>query len=128
MTIEEQLKSLIVSRYSTVKQFSKEANIPYSTIDTILRRGILNASVDNIIRICQTLGISADALADGRIVSYDAPTQGTYDVADYDRLEALHQNPRLGMLFDHSRKMSKEDVDFMIQFAERILKERDNDA
>lgn len=48
--------------------------------------------------------------------------------SDYDRLEALHQNPRLGMLFDHSRKMSKEDVDFMIQFAERILKERDNDA
>ena len=40
---------------------------------------------------------------------------------DQQRLEALHQDPRLGMLFDHTRKMSKEDVDFMLQMAERIL-------
>ena len=43
---------------------------------------------------------------------------------DAERLEALHQDPRLGMLFDHARKMSKEDVDFMIQMADRILKDR----
>lgn len=47
--------------------------------------------------------------------------------ADLNRLEALHQNPRLGLLFDHSRKMKTEDVDFMIQMAERILKERDGE-
>ena len=44
---------------------------------------------------------------------------------DRERLEALHQDPRLGMLFDRTRKMSKEDVDFMLQMADRILKERD---
>ena len=44
---------------------------------------------------------------------------------DQERLEALHQDPRLGLLFDHTRKMSKEDVDFMLQMAERILKDRD---
>ena len=49
------------------------------------------------------------------------------DDEDQARLEALHQNPRLGLLFDHSRKMSKEDVDVMIRFAEGILKERDGD-
>lgn len=43
---------------------------------------------------------------------------------DAERLEALHQDPRLGMLFDHARKMSKEDIDFMIQMADRILKDR----
>lgn len=43
---------------------------------------------------------------------------------DQQRLEALHQDPRLGMLFDHARKMSKEDVDFMIQIADRILKDK----
>lgn len=45
---------------------------------------------------------------------------------DY-RLEALHENPKLGMLFDRTRKMSQDDVDFMIQMADRILKERDGD-
>lgn len=45
---------------------------------------------------------------------------------DRDRLEAIHQNPRLGMLFDRSRKMSNDDIDFMLQMADRILKERDD--
>ena len=46
---------------------------------------------------------------------------------DQERLEALHQDPRLGLLFDRSRKMSHEDVEFMLQMADRILKERDGD-
>ena len=46
---------------------------------------------------------------------------------DQDRLEALHQDPRLRMLFDRSRKMSEEDIEFMLQMADRILKERDDD-
>lgn len=46
---------------------------------------------------------------------------------DSRRLEALHQNPRLGLLFDRSRKMSHEDVEFMLQMADRILKERDGE-
>lgn len=49
------------------------------------------------------------------------------DQEDYDVLEALHQNPRLGLLFKRSRKMSDEDIDFMLQLSDRILKERDGD-
>ena len=52
---------------------------------------------------------------------------GLQDYEDQQRLEALHQDPRLGLLFDRSRKMSHEDVEFMIQMADRILKERDGD-
>ena len=46
---------------------------------------------------------------------------------DQEVLEALHQDPRLGLLFDRTRKMSHDDVEFMLQFADRILKERDGD-
>ena len=46
---------------------------------------------------------------------------------DWARLEALHQDPRLGLLFDRTRRMSKEDVDFMLQMADRIVKERDGE-
>ena len=49
------------------------------------------------------------------------------DYEDQQRLEALHQNPSLGLLFDRTRKMSHDDVEFMLQFADRILKERDGD-
>lgn len=44
---------------------------------------------------------------------------------DHDRLEAMHQNPRLGLLFDHTAKMDSEQVEAMIQMSKMILKERD---
>ena len=50
------------------------------------------------------------------------------DNDDDERLEALHQDPRLCLLFDRSRKMSSSDVEFMLQMADRILKEQDPDA
>ena len=46
---------------------------------------------------------------------------------DQQRLEALHQNPRLGLLFDRTRKMSHEDVETMLAVAASILRERDAD-
>ena len=45
---------------------------------------------------------------------------------DSARLEALHQNPRLGLLFDRISRMSEDDISFMEQFADRVLKERDD--
>lgn len=97
--------------------------------------------------ICRELGVSSatvsdwcsgkkypriDAmqrLADLLGVRYSTLTteNGMQDYQDQIRLEALHQNPRLGLLFDRSSKMKPEDVDFMIQMAERIVKERDVD-
>ena len=55
--------------------------------------------------------------------------QGDVDLSasDVDVLEALHQNPRLGLLFDRQRKMSSADIEFMLQMADRIVKERDNE-
>lgn len=52
---------------------------------------------------------------------------GLQSVEDRDRLEALHQNPRLGMLFDRQREMTESDIDMMFMLADRILKERDRD-
>lgn len=60
-------------------------------------------------------------------VPNNTPETDAISKQDLDRLEDLHQNPRLGLLFDRSRKMSHEDVEFMLQMADRILKERDGD-
>ena len=74
--------------------------------------------VDAMQRLADLLGVLYSTLT---------TENGLSDYADQERLEALHQNPRLGLLFDHSSKMKPEDVDFMIQMAERIIKERDAD-
>lgn len=52
---------------------------------------------------------------------------GQLSKTDYDRLEALHQNPRLGMLFDRQRKMSNKDIDAMLTIAKSILNERNEE-
>lgn len=68
MTIEDQLKNLILSRYRSIREFTIAIDMPYTTIDSIFRRGIGNSSVSTVIKICKALRISADELADGKIV------------------------------------------------------------
>lgn len=69
MNLEEKLKTLILSRYGTLKNFVPYTGLTYSTVDTILRRGLNKAAIDNVIKICKALEISVDDLAEGRIVS-----------------------------------------------------------
>ena len=80
LTIEEQLKMLILERYGNIVAFSKAVDIPNTTITSILKRGVLNASIDSVIRICKELGISADELANNRITpAPDAQTDAPQD-------------------------------------------------
>lgn len=67
MTTEQKLKDLILKRYHSIREFTIAIDIPYTTMDSIFRRGVGNSSVTNVIKICKALGISADALADGKI-------------------------------------------------------------
>ena len=71
MTVEEKLKDLILKRYYSVREFTTAVDIPYTTVYSIFKRGVGNSSVNNVIKICKALGISADALADGKIVPID---------------------------------------------------------
>ena len=74
--------------------------------------------IDVMQRLADLLGVTLSALT---------TADGMQSVDDMDRLEAMHQNPRLGLLFDRQRKMTNRDVEFMLEMANRILRERDND-
>ena len=67
MSIEAELQTLILSRYRSIRDFSLKIGLPQSTVDSILHRGILNAGIGKVLKICNTLGISADKLAEGKI-------------------------------------------------------------
>lgn len=58
----EIIKNLIKDTGLSLKAFSEKADIPYTTLYSILDRGIGNASVDNVIKICKTLGITVEEL------------------------------------------------------------------
>lgn len=57
MNREQKLRNLILDRYPSLRQFAVEADIPYSTLMTLLTRGIGGSGFDTVIHICKVLGI-----------------------------------------------------------------------
>ena len=47
------------------------------------------------------------------------------EITNRERLEAMHQDPRLGLMMDRLRRMPSKEVDMMLQLAGSILKETD---
>ena len=82
MTTEDRLRNYILSKYKSLREFSQKIDMPYSTINTIMKRGIDNSSVNNIIRICQALNISTDDLVNGKIVPVMEDHSGTVRIED----------------------------------------------
>lgn len=85
MTTEEKLKEYILMRYKSIREFTQIADIPYTTMDSIFRRGIANSSINNVMKICKVLNLSVDALADGELKpraadQIPAPTTDIRDV------------------------------------------------
>lgn len=58
--LEEQIKQLIIDKYGSIRQFALKIDVPYTTIDSILKRGIDNSNVSNVIKMCKALDISVD--------------------------------------------------------------------
>ena len=57
MTREQNLRTLILDHSTSLRQFAMEADIPYSTLMTLLTRGIGGASFDTVVQICKALEI-----------------------------------------------------------------------
>lgn len=60
------MKKMITAKYVSIRQFANEISIPYTTLQSIFKRG-LKAGIQNIIKICQALNIDINALANGKI-------------------------------------------------------------
>lgn len=68
MKMAKVLKKLIEDSGYNISQFSKKCGVPASTISTMLKNGVGKANVNNVIAMCNALGISVEELkriADG---------------------------------------------------------------
>lgn len=118
MTREEYLKQLIIEDSGTLKDFAKKINMPYTTLYSI-SRNVGGASIDNILKICKVLGISADALAEMEGVE-DTP-KGYYtnkETAEF--AEYLRTRPGARMLFSAAKDISKEDLEKAVEYIELL--------
>ena len=105
----------------TLEEVGDAVGVGKSTVRRWENGMIKNMGRDKIAALAKVLKMSPVEFVPGD------DTPASLSLEDRNRLEALHQDPRLGLLFDRSRKMSHEDVEFMLQMADRILKERDGE-
>ena len=77
MTRESYLREKILE-LGTVKEFAEKIDMPYTTLLSILKN-VGGASINNVIKICAGLGISADMLAEiGEEITIPSETKGYY--------------------------------------------------
>lgn len=63
MSREWRLRCLILDRYDSLRSFARAADVPYSTLTTLLRRGVGGASFDTVVRLCRALGVDPRELS-----------------------------------------------------------------
>ena len=107
MTLEEKLKELILIRYDSVREFGKIVDIPNSTLISIFKRGVDNASVSNIIKICKELKISVDELAEGRIT----PNIPTNIVGEMIEVKEIISDTKQQLLYGYDLTLDGEKID-----------------
>ena len=111
-------------------------------------RYLMNARGISQADICRELGMSSTTVSDwctgkkyprvdamqrladllGVLFSTLTTEGGIQDFEDQQRIEVLHENPTLRMLFDKQRNMDQTDLSAVLAVVNAIQKERDSDA
>ena len=101
------LEQLIKEQGYSLKAFAEKCGLPYTTLNGILKNGVGRASVDNVIQICQTLGITVEELEE-MATGEKQKCEPSYD--DVERLIARN-----------GKQMSKEQKLRLIQLLSEII-------
>lgn len=78
---EIKLRELILKKYGSLKKFCEIIDMPWTTLDSILKRGIANSNITNVMKITKELGIDTESLASGIIVNSYRNTEGSQTIA-----------------------------------------------
>ncbi|WP_185776127.1 XRE family transcriptional regulator [Streptococcus oralis] len=118
----------MLSHYSSVKSFAEENGMPYSTVRSILERGIMDANVENAIKICSALDIRPE------IFSYFLETsKGEPEILPiYNKLEEQRQEKVLSYAKDQLEEQensniisifnkSQDDEDYITDYVEGLV-------
>ena len=115
MTTGEKIKKRRKELGMTMDDLGRAIGVQRSAINKY-EMGLIDMKTSTLTAIARALSVPVASLLDDLEADEDS-----------ERLEALHQDPRLGLLFDRTRKMAKQDVDFMLQMADRILGEQNGE-
>jgi Predicted transcriptional regulator with an HTH domain len=103
----EYLKKKIEETGMSMKAFAEKAGIPYTTLYSILERGVGKASVDNVIKICKTLGITVEEMENA--VNDDIQTIAAHHDGEDWTEEELAEIERFKAFLRARRKMIQQE-------------------
>lgn len=116
MTTEEKLKEMMIAKSGSINKFSHECGLATSTVVTMMDRGVSKTNINTIIKICRHLGISVDALADGRIEKF--PNEP-------DMAISFDNNSELNIIFE---KMGENLQKELLNYAKYLISREENDS
>ena len=65
---ELKIREMITQKYGSLKKFCEIIDMPWTTLDSILKRGFANSNISNVMKITKELGIDTESLALGKII------------------------------------------------------------
>ena len=119
MTIEEQLKTRILERYKSVRAFTQEIDIPYSTVDTLFKRGIYGTGVSTILKIFQALDLDVESISTGelKVKIKNAPAAERSE-SDFKKSRLIHNYDRLNELGQDTLVTYSDDIASMPKYTD----------
>ena len=120
MTIEEQLKKIILDRYKSVRAFTQAVDIPYSTVDTMFKRGIYGTGVSTILKLFQALDLDVESISTGELKpkTKNAPVQ---DESDFKKKRLIHNYDQLNELGQDTLVNYSDDLASMPKYTEEAV-------
>ena len=107
----------------TCEDVGKRVGVSPSTISRWERGDIANMKRDKIAKLAEVLKISPSV-----IMGWDEPEHPSYydDPEIQELANFMHKNPEYKVLFDASKNVKKEDIEFVKEFMDRMRGEFDD--
>ena len=125
MTIEEQLKTRILDRYKSVRAFTQEIDIPYSTVDTLFKRGIYGTGVSTILKIFQALDLDVESISTGELkVKIKKAPAAERSESDFKKSRLIHNYDQLNELGQDTLVTYSDDIASMPKYTDEPAEDK----
>lgn len=116
-----------IKNISNKKVLADVSGLPYTTVAGLWVKPIDNTKRSTLFALAKALGCSVDYLGNDEIpleAHEEEPKQTYYlDPEVAELADQLHKNPEMRILFDASKKLTKEDLQFVMDMVNRMKKD-----
>lgn len=115
-TAENRIKEMIVNKYGSLKKFCEIIDMPWTTLDSILKRGFSNSNITNVLKISHELKVDTESLASGKIVD----SIGKIDIKTETPPKIMQYFDQLNDIGKHEAEKRVEELTYIPQYTHEV--------